>query len=158
MSTLAALLIARFDRVRHDLDRVLDLLNNDDLDWSPHEGMLTIRGQLREVADKEVETLEWLATGVWPDDYEGSFEPDATLSTIRGRLGRIRTETLSLLAGMDENALRRDVANPEGWWEALGLPVCPLDEILRNIAAHEWFHTGQIIAYLGARGEDPYPR
>lgn len=156
--TLSELLVARFDLVRRDLDGVLDLLNDGDLDWSPHAGMLTIRGQLQEIADKEAETLGWLETGIWPDGYEGSLGADATLAAVRDRLSDIRTDTLSRIRSADDGALRREVANPEGWWEALRLPACPVDEVLRNIAAHEWFHTAQIIAYLGARGEDPYPR
>ena len=33
-----------------------------------------------------------------------------------------------------------------------------MHEVLRNIAAHEWYHTGQLVSYLWTRGEDPYKK
>ena len=31
----------------------------------------------------------------------------------------------------------------------------PRSEILRNLAAHEWYHTGQLIVYQSMRGLNP---
>jgi len=155
MPSLHDLLKARFAATRQDLRQVLDRLSEQDLDWSPREGMRTIREQLLEIADKEVETLGWVATGSWPDDHEGAFAADASLTEIRARLDAIRADTLALVDSLDEESLRKPIAAPEIWWEALRLQACPFDEILRNIAAHEWYHTGQIVTYLWLMGDDP---
>lgn len=155
MSDLHDLLKARFASVRQDLCQALDRLREEDLDWAPREGMATIRGLLLEIANKEVETLGWVETGVWPDEYEGAFPDDASLATVRVRLDEIRTGSLALIDSLDEAGLRRTVANPEGWWEGLRIGECPFDEILRNVAAHEWYHTAQLVTYLWARGDDP---
>jgi len=155
MLTLADLLKARFASVRQDLRKALDRLQEEDLDWAPKEGMPAIRGLLLEIANKEVEVLGWVATGVWPDDYDGAFGENASLALIHSRLEEIRAETLLLIDSLGEAGLRRPISPPERWWEALRLPECPFDEILRNIAAHEWYHTGQIVTYLWIRGDNP---
>jgi len=51
--------------------------------------------------------------------------------------------------------LEESVSNPERWWEALRLTEGPRSEVLRNIASHEWYHTGQLIIYLWMRGDNP---
>ncbi len=102
--------------------------------------MRTIRGQLLEIANKEVEALGWVATGAWPDDLDA-----------------IRAETFALIDSLDDGGLRRPIPNPEGWWEALRLPECPFDEILRNVATHEGhLQRADLRAYLGTRGQNPH--
>ena len=32
----------------------------------------------------------------------------------------------------------------------------PISEVLRSIATHESYHTGQLITYLWMRGDNPY--
>jgi len=151
------LLKARFAHVRRDLDRVLDKLVEADMRWAPGPGMRTVAGQLVEIADKERETLVWVQTGIWPDDEPPSFaEETVTLAEARAALARLREATYTFIDGLSEAELERTVANPDGWYEALGLNQCPLSEVLRTVAAHEWYHTGQLVMYLWSRGEDPY--
>jgi uncharacterized damage-inducible protein DinB len=151
------LLKARFAHVRRDLDRVLDKLVEADMRWAPALGMRTVAGQLVEIADKERETLAWVQTGIWPDDEPPSFaEETVTLAEARSALARLREATYTFIDGLSEAELERTVANPDGWYEALGLNQCPLSEVLRTVAAHEWYHTGQLVMYLWSRGEDPY--
>ena len=68
----------------------------------------------------------------------------------------IRADTLAYIDSLTEDELLEPIACPERWWEALRLTECPISEILRNIAAHEWYHTGQLVSYLWMRGDDPY--
>ncbi|MBS1708477.1 MAG: DinB family protein [Armatimonadetes bacterium] len=151
------LLKARFAHVRRDLDRVLDRLVEADMRWTPAQGMRTVASQLVEIADKERETLVWVQTGVWPDDDPPTFDEETvTLAEARVALARLRKATYAFIDGQTEAELERPVANPEGWYEALGLLQCPLSEVLRTVAAHEWYHTGQLVMYLWSRGEDPY--
>ncbi len=66
-----------------------------------------------------------------------------------------RDLTFQYLSSLDENALDEVIHLPERWWEALRLLECPRSEMLRNISAHEWYHTGQLITYLWSRGDNP---
>ena len=138
---------------RTDLDEVLGRLKDEDLSWAPAPGMPSISDLLFEISRKEIETLAWLRTGVWPDDDEGETPP--TLAGWRALFDSVRAETHSYLASHTEDALQAGVKNPEGWWEGLRIAECPKSEIIRNIAAHEWYHTGQLVTYLWLKGDDP---
>lgn len=148
---------ARFAVFRSDLEETLAVLSDADLDWAPRLGMRTYRGQLLEIADKEREVLKWIETGTWPDDDPPSFDPEAaSLDEIRAVLNRLREATYSFIDARSEADLEAKITPPEAWWEALRLPECPLSEILRNVADHEWYHTGQIVVYLWQQGRNPY--
>ena len=103
------------------------------------------------MANKEKELLAWLQTGEWPDDDPDAFEETATLADVRAVFADLRKETLRYIDSFDEAGLEELVPCPDGRWDALRLNACPRSEILRNIAAHEWYHTGQLIVYLHAR-------
>ena len=134
----------------------MNRLTDADLPWAPGEGMRTIAGQLIEIANKEREVLIWLRKGVWPDGDPDSFDPDtATLEEIKAVFKSLRTDTYSYIDSLSEAELGKPHQSPKGWWEALLLEQCPRSEILRNIAVHEWYHTGQLITYLWLRGDDP---
>jgi uncharacterized damage-inducible protein DinB len=143
--------------VRQDLDKVLQRLDDADLSWSPGEGLRTVAGQLLEIANKEKEVLVWIQTGVWPDDGPDAFDVEtATIERVRDTLASLRRDTYAYIDSLSDSELEELVQSPEGWWEAMRLTACPRSEVLRNIAAHEWYHTGQLIIYLWMRGDDPY--
>lgn len=147
---------ARFAFVRQDLEAVLARRIDADLRWHPAEGMRTVAGQLLEIANKEKEALAWLRTGEWPEGPD-AFDPmTATLEQIRNRISELRAETYAYLDSLSEADLNELVPCPERWWEALRLTACPRSEVIRNIAAHEWYHTGQLVTYFWLRGENPY--
>ncbi len=142
---------ARLRYVRQDFDEVLDKLTDADLSWRPADDMASIAGLLVEIANKEKELIAWLQTGKWPDDDPDAFEEMATLAEMRLVFATLREETLRYIDSFDEPGLEELVACPERWWEALRLEACPRSEILRNLAAHEWYHTGQLIVYQSMR-------
>lgn len=145
---LHGLLKARFASVRQDLDEALNGFTDSDLTWSPGAGMRTVAGQILEIADKDREAVIWMKTGVWPDGEPASFDPETiTLDQARTALATIRLTTLAYIDSMTEAELEMPVQCPEAWWEALRLTECPRSEVLRNIAAHEWYHTGQLYTY-----------
>lgn len=147
---------ARFAYVRQDLDGVLGRLKDSDLSWSPAEGARTIAGQLLEIANKEKETLVWIQTGAWPDGGPDAFEPEtATLKGIQSTLAALRAATYAYIDSLSEADLDELVQSPQKWWEALRLTACPRADVLRNIAVHEWYHTGQLVTYLWIRGDNP---
>lgn len=138
--------------MRQDFDEVLNDLNDADLSLKPFDDLPSVAGLLVEMANKEKEMIAWLRSGEWPDDEPDAFEESATLADIRSVFATLREDTLRYIDSFDEGELEEIVPCPERWWEALRLDACPRSEILRNLAAHEWYHTGQLIVYLHARG------
>lgn len=139
MMEVRELLKARFASVRKDLDEVLGKLDDSTLPWLPREGMHTIAGQLLEIANKEKETLGWIQTGVWPDDGPDAFDiQSATIQDIRATLARLRLETYGYIDSLSDTQLEQPISNPNLWYEALRITECPLSEVLRTIATHEF--------------------
>ncbi|WP_158409295.1 DinB family protein [Fimbriimonas ginsengisoli] len=156
MVTIHDHLKARFAFTRQDLEQVLGRLKDSDLPWAPREGMPTIADLLLEIANKEKETLVWVQKGVWPDEDPDAFDTQsATLHKIRSTFGLLRTATYAYIDSLSEAELEESVHSPERWWEAMRQTECPLSEVLRNIAVHEWYHTAQLVTYLWLRGDDP---
>lgn len=150
------LLKARFQVVRRQFDRVLDRFTDADLPWRPAPSAKSVAEQILEIVDKDRETVRWLQTGVWPDDEPPSFNVEtATLDDMRSAMQRIRQNTLSYIDSLSETELEQLHPSPDGWLEALGLTECPRSEILRNIAAHEWYHVGQLVTYRCLLGDEP---
>jgi len=148
---------ARFRYVRQDFDEVLDQLTDADLALRPTSAMPSVADLLVEMANKEKELVAWLKDGEWPEDDPDAFDSSATLAEIRSVFASLRQETLDYIDSFDESGLEELVPCPEKWWEALRLDACPRSEILKNLAAHEWYHTGQLIVYLqtlGRRGSE----
>jgi uncharacterized damage-inducible protein DinB len=139
---------ARLLSVRQDFDAELDKLTDSDLPRRPADDMPSIAGLLVEIANKEKELIAWLQDGEWPDDDPDAFKETATLAEMRSVFATLREQTLRYIDSFDEAGLEELVACPEKWWEALRLEACPRSEILRNLAAHEWYHTGQLIVYM----------
>lgn len=132
---------------------MLDELTDAHLPRRPVDGMPSVAGLLVEMANKEKELIAWLQTGEWPDDDPDAFEETATLAEVRSVFAALRGDTLRYIDSLDETGMEELVPSPEKWWEALRLETCPRSEILRNLAAHEWYHTGQLIVYLNVMGE-----
>lgn len=156
--TLHDLLKGRFAIVRKDLDEIISRLADTDLDWAPGPGMRTVRGQLIEIAATERQILTWVRDHrQMPIEEAETFESDTTtLAGLGDALSKVRTDTLAYIDGQSQDELQALQSFPPGWWEALGLAEVPKSEALRSIAAHEWYHTGQLVSYLWARGDNPY--
>lgn len=155
--SLHDLLKARFIFVRKALDDVMAKLSDDLLDWAPVPGMRTIEGQLFEIAGKEVELLTFIRGGgeVEWEEVETFGEREKSIEGWRQIFAEIRSDTLSYLDSLSEGDLNKLVPFAEPWWEGLYLEAAPVHELLRNIASHEWYHTGQIVSYLWSIGIDP---
>lgn len=90
-----------------------------------------------------------------PDEFAESEAPE-TLAGWRNLFSESRAGTFAYLDSLAETELDQPIICPERWWEALGLTSCPRHEAFRNIAMHEWYHAGQLITYLGMKGNDHY--
>lgn len=147
---------ARLAVTRSDLDQVVTRLADSDMRWAPAPGMKTVAGLLLEIADKDREIVGWLRDGAWPDDDPPAFDPEAaTLVEAVEGLRTTRRQTWDYVDSLSDEEIDEVLDLPELWWESLRLPRCPRSEMLRNISAHEWYHTGQLVTYLWSRSENP---
>lgn len=150
------LLTMRLAIVREDLEEVLTRLNEEMMSWAPREGMRTIGGQLVEIAGTELQIVIWMR-----EERQASYEEvtnfgEQSLAGMKEILQSVRGETLSYMNSLSEDGLTDPAPFPERWFESLRLSHAPRAEAFRSIAAHEWYHTGQLVSYLWARGDDPY--
>jgi uncharacterized damage-inducible protein DinB len=150
-------LLKRLELVRADLLEAMGRLSDADLPWAPTEGMRTVDGLFREIAGTEVALLDALQ-GKKARSF-GAIEKRFLATTVeewRGVLAGVRAETVAFIEARSEEELEAPVRLPKGWPESLGLDEVPTSEPLRTLAAHEWYHTGQLVSYLWSRGDDPY--
>ncbi|MEZ0326023.1 MAG: DinB family protein [Fimbriimonas sp.] len=158
MPTLHQLLIGRLDTARADLEEVIGRLKDEMLPWAPTEGMRTIKGQLEEIGATELQIMVSVREQRALSYKEAStFAGSAsTVEELHRSLDEIRAETLAYLNSLSVADLEAPTSFPIDWFESLGLPETPLHEAFRSLAQHEWYHTGQLVSYLWARGDDPY--
>lgn len=157
MSTQRDLVLARLGHTRAALDEVLAHLSPDSMTWAPREGMRTMAGQLVEIAATEIQILARLIEGRSPSDDEvrGQIGAYEDLDILRDFLAKVRRETLAYLCTLSDDQLAESV-DIRGWHESIGLARTPRAEIFISVAQHESYHTGQLVTYLWAKGDDPY--
>lgn len=156
-SRLHELLSARLKNVRRDLEEALDQALVFPLTTAPGPGVRTLEGQIQEIIATESNAQD-LIRGHPLRDY-ATLETGAkraSWSEYRDLLDRAREETEAILRSFSLGDLENEVDVPRGFSESLGLRSVPRAEIFRSIAAHEWYHTGQIVTTLWAAGRDPY--
>lgn len=157
MTDLQQRLTNRLELVREDLNEAIGRLGSFDMNWAPREGMRTVGGQLKEIAVTEHQIYTWLATGhqVSYKELDQLFER-ATLAEYIELLDQTREDTMVYLRSKTDEELRTPIKMPEGWFESLKMAEVPPSEVIRSIAQHEWYHTGQLVSYLWMHGDDPY--
>lgn len=146
---------ARLNVTRQDLNGVLDHLEGVPTTWAPGEGMKTVGDLLLEIARKDMEIIGYLRNGEWPDDDPDPFPASGTLDEMKAGLISTRAATFDYLRSLSAADLEEILELPEPWWESLRILECPRAEMIRNISAHEWYHTAQLITYLWIRGDNP---
>lgn len=151
------LLLARFAMVRRSLEEALERITDDRLPYAPRAGMPTIRDILFEIAGTEAQILTYIQLGkrIPLREVVGPWSGIDTAAGVRELLDRTRAETIAFLDGLGDSDLESTRRFPLDWSESLGLPEVPLREGLISLAAHESYHTGQLVSYLWAAGEDP---
>ncbi len=157
MRTTRELVEARLIFVRNELLEVLKRLDPSMTTWAPAEGMRTIGGQIFEIAASELQVVLVLKEGRFISDEDVSERVGGKedLPRLLDFLDKVRQETLTYLQGLSDEDLDVEITLP-GWHEAIGLPSVPRSEVFRGIAQHEGYHTGQLVSYLWARGDNPY--
>ena len=157
MATISELIEARLAFARGDLHEVMSRLVPADTAWAPRDGMRSIGGQLLEIAGSELQVVTLMKGDRFIPDEEvrhlvGDYKSLTRLSEL---LKTTREETLHYLRSLSDEELEKEVPISR-WYESLGLPKTPRHEIFRGIAQHEAYHTGQLVSYLWAKGDNPY--
>ncbi len=152
------LLKNRLAFVREELDEAVGHITPDMLGWAPAEGMRTVGGQLVEIIGTEMQLLERMRTGRLITDPEARelIGDCDSLEVLKGALVSFREETLRYLESFSEDQLAEEVPCQGRSLRCLGLDAVPRAELFISIASHEWYHVGQLISYLWARGDNPY--
>ncbi len=152
------LLKARLITTRAELEEVIGHLTQSLSDWAPRPGMRTVSGQLIEIAATEVQIISRLKSNISiPFEEVGeTFGDGHSLENLAKVLGSVRVDTMTYINELGEDGLKAVDPHHPDWFGWLGLSEVPRVEILRGIAIHEAYHTGQLVSYLWARGDNPY--
>lgn len=142
---------------RRNLDEAIGRVRPEMIGWAPSQGMKTIGDLLIEISGAELQVVAVLKgqPEIGDEDVKRLVGDPGSLAAILGFLRSVRTETLEYLDSLTEEDLAAEV-DLKGWHESIGLETVPRGEILRSVAQHEAYHTGQLVSYLWASGDDPY--
>ena len=127
------------------------------LPWAQAEGMRTVAGQLVEILWVEAQLVPALKDGklLTDDELSAIANEESDLDQLLDALKSVREQTLQYLNSLDEAELIADVTLPQ-WYGAYWPKSGPRAEHFRNVAEHEFYHVGQLMSYLWARGDNPY--
>lgn len=153
-----ALIKARLDHVRGWLDSTLEHIPADLIDWAPAEGMRTVGGQLVEIAAIEIPLVARLKGGGHPGDeaVDAVIGDQHSLESLKRVLADVRRGTLEYLDSLSDEELWEEIPTVDPFYGTLWLPTMPRAEHILNVSEHEFYHVGQLISYMWARGDDPY--
>lgn len=171
MATPRDLIRARLSKTRNELQEALDHIDPNLMGWAPADGMRTVGGQLveigvtelgilvkmrddREVVSDDVRNLLGLQS-LSDQELLGKLEHPGEIDTLTKLLNRVRESTLAYLESLTDDQLEEEIPITT-WHMTINLPHMPRAEVFRNIAQHESYHTGQLVSYLWANGDNPY--
>jgi len=158
MLTQSYLTRASLQSTRNELAEVLPHLRDDMLNWAPAAGMRTIKGQFVEILGTEVSIMEPIMKKPKRSyqEIDAEFQKLSSVAELIQALIEARHQTLELLSSLGEDGLSDQVEVSEGYAEYMGLEFVPCSEMFRMLVRHEAYHTGQLVSYLWACGNDPY--
>ena len=149
-------IVHEFDSVRSEMNEQLDRVETEEFDWAPRPGMKSIKSQLDEVGRMEKVILEHVRTGDRPTWDDSLSWPSEELSDYRKVIEEVRSDLKSYVSGLSDADLDGSVALPEPWVKFWGLEEMAREEFFRWLIRHEYYHAGQITAFLWTLGKNPY--
>lgn len=157
--TQRELVIARLHNVRSWLNSALGRLKPELLDWAPARGMRTVSGQLVELIEVEARLAPWLSEGrkLTEAEVAAIVGDPQNLNSLLNALTKVRKGTLDCLSSLTDEELSSAPPPGEQWFGTLWVPGMPRSEHFMNISEHEYYHTGQLIAYLWFKGDEWEP-
>ncbi len=119
--------------------------------------MRTIGGQLVEIIEIEIPLVLRLRDGRHPseDEIAATVGDPHRLESLKRSLIDVRKGTLEYLDSLSDEGMSQEIALDQ-YYGTLYLPTMPRAEHFLNVTEHEFYHVGQLISYLWARGDDPY--
>ncbi|NLF77792.1 MAG: DinB family protein [Chloroflexi bacterium] len=138
-------LFRHWDEVRRELLRALDLLSDEQLEFTPREGLRTLGEIVRHIASAEE---GWFRYGIdrayseWPDFSAADYP---TVESIKALLAEVHARTEAYLETLSLPDLDREIET--AWGER-----CVLGWIIWHVIDHELHHRGEVFLMLGLMG------
>lgn len=155
---MKSVLLQRLAYTRGELIEVVGHLSDELVGWAPVEGMRTVGGQLIEIAASELQLHQALVgESVTPwEEVLAATSGFASLEDHVGYLSDVRDGFVAMISGLSDAELAAQTDRVANWSEGLGLPTVSVYDAIVGICQHESYHTGQLVSYLWARGDNPY--
>jgi len=141
----AAELFSHWKSVRQGLYEALDLLTDEQLAFTPREGLWSLGTVACHIANAEDGWFRYIATGEldeWPPMEEKRY---TTIASVKALLEETHAYTLAYLEGLEAADLERKVTT---FWGA----ELSIRWIIWHVLEHEISHRGEIYLMLGLMG------
>jgi uncharacterized damage-inducible protein DinB len=141
----AAQLFGHWRTIRRGLFAALDLLDDEQLAFTPREGLWSLGTVAVHIAEAEEGWFRYVVTRElekWPD---WSLQDYATVAAVKALLAEVHDRTWAYLETQDESDLDRIIDAP--WDEQF-----PLRWVIWHVLEHETSHRGEIYLMLGLMG------
>ena len=146
--------------VRRQLRDEVQPLLPPEWDWCPKPDMKSFRQHLLEIGTTEIISLRWIKEQrllAWEEAWQALQRHAEAETSLLKALEVVRVETLDYLAASDEVQLHTPIPLPREWYGSFGgIEQIEPEELVREIARHEYYHLGQIITYRWLQGHNPY--
>lgn len=138
-------LLAYLDRLHARTSRLLPLIREEDIDWSPTPGWFTVGALVRHLAGTE--RWMWAETVAGRPSRFPGHGPDLAdgLADTLAYYHRLHTDARAIFASLTTHDLAREVVTPGGASMACW-------KWLRAMIEHEAHHRGQLYLLLALRG------
>jgi len=134
--------------VREDLYKALDQFNDEQLLFSPGEGLWSLGQIFLHIASAEQGWFRYVITSEandWPADLE--LSDFSTIAKIKEVLQNVHAKTEIYLESLDEAELERIITAPWG-------SEFPVRWAIWHVLEHEIHHRGEIFLMLGMLGKE----
>ena len=142
------LLLDHWSSVRKGLYLALERISDEQLTFSPGEGLWSLGQVALHIASAEHGWFRHVIQNElpeWPQDLELKDHP--TVAGIRLVLDKIHDRTLVYLASLDDTGLKRIIRTSHG-------ETFPVHAAVWHVLEHEIHHRGEIYLMLGLLGID----
>jgi uncharacterized damage-inducible protein DinB len=139
-------LFSHWDEVRRGLIQALDQLSDDQLHFTPREGLRALGTVACHIANAEEGWFRYVITREleeWPAEYTVADYP--TIESVKSLLAEVHSRTDTYLAGLKVEEMDRVIEAP--WGESFRQGW-----IIWHVVEHEIHHRGEIFLMLGLLG------
>ena len=142
----AKYLFGQWQAVRKGLVQALDKLTDEQLMFTPREGLWPIGTVASHIAETDELWLRYFIHGKYPDSWDGwDVAHYHTISAVKDLLAETHQRTEQWLDTLSNDDLDREVALP--WGSVISLGWC-----IWHVLEHEIHHRGEIYLMLGLLG------